>query len=414
MNVLQMSITAGVLIFVITVIRALAINRLPKKTFLVLWGIVLLRLFVPFLWPSSLSFYSVINYSISKQASDMPLRNIIQINPTINATTSFPLWKWLWCIGVLLCALYFIVAYFRCRSQFVNSKLIENDFVTHWLAAHRCNRSLTIRQSNSVSAPLTYGVLHPVILMPMQTDWSDTQNLQYILTHEYIHIRRFDGVAKFVLIAALCIHWFNPLVWAMFVLANRDIELSCDETVMQTFGLTIRSSYALALVGMEETKSAFTPMCNNFSKNATEERVKAIMKLKPPSHLVFFIATLIVVGVTIVFATSATQQTARATFNGQYPSEMFNHQYIEELEQGQHTSDLDPLDVLATFISDYYPDANVSVSDFQLLPGKGDIQAYASDALQTQITINKYQIRTLSGDSVYAWYVSDVVGYFRF
>ncbi len=98
------------------------------------------------------------------------------------------------------------------------------------------------------------------MLLPKTTDWTDEARLRYILTHEFVHIRRFDVLTKLLLVSALCIHWFNPFVWAMYVLFNRDIELSCDETVVRTFGDTIKSAYALTLIGLEEKKSRLTPL----------------------------------------------------------------------------------------------------------------------------------------------------------
>lgn len=99
--------------------------------------------------------------------------------------------------------------------------------------------------------------------------------------------------------------WFNPFAWVMFALANRDIELSCDETVVRTFGETIKSAYALTLIGLEEKKSRLTPLVNNFSKNAIEERIVSIMKIKKTSLLGIFLAFTLVVGTVTVFATNA-------------------------------------------------------------------------------------------------------------
>ena len=87
-----------------------------------------------------------------------------------------------------------------------------------------------------ISSPLTYGILHPVILLPKKLDRNDQAALKYVLTHEYVHIRRFDAITKILFAAVLCIHWFNPLVWVMYVLANRDIELSCDAWVIRMMG----------------------------------------------------------------------------------------------------------------------------------------------------------------------------------
>ena len=102
-----------------------------------------------------------------------------------------------------------------------------------------------------ISSPLTFGVLRPVILVPKKTDWTDETALRYVLEHEFVHIQRFDVLSKLLLIAAVCVHWFNPLVWVMYVLANRDLELSCDETVLRRFGGDIRAAYARVLIRME-------------------------------------------------------------------------------------------------------------------------------------------------------------------
>lgn len=106
---------------------------------------------------------------------------------------------------------------------------VENDASRRWLQAHPLRRTITLRQTDRISSPLTFGLLHPVILMPKETDWDDEASLQFVLEHEFVHIRRLDTAAKLLLITAVCVHWFNPAVWAMYALANRDIELSCDE-----------------------------------------------------------------------------------------------------------------------------------------------------------------------------------------
>src|SRR5699024_8410929 len=98
-------------------------------------------------------------------------------------------------------------------------------------------------------------------------DYTDTRRLKYVLTHELIHIKRFDMLAKYVLVAALCIHWFNPLVWVMYILANRDLELSCDEAVVKTFGENEKSSYANTLISLAESRNRWIPLYSNFSKN---------------------------------------------------------------------------------------------------------------------------------------------------
>jgi len=276
-----MSFSASILILVIIVIRALAINKLPKKTFLAFWAIALLRLLIPFSFQSPFSVYSFLsnNTTVTEAMTGAPAANILPITApiqtpsagiattpatTIPVTPSLSLWAILWIAGVTLCALYFVIAYVKCYMGFQKSAIVQNDFITAWLTEHKIIRPISIRQSSRILSPLTYGVFRPVILTPQKMDWSDEKQLQYILAHEYAHIRRFDTVTKLFLTAALCIHWFNPLVWAMYILSNRDIELSCDEAVVRSFGETIKSSYARILVSMEEKKSAFTPYYNSF------------------------------------------------------------------------------------------------------------------------------------------------------
>lgn len=317
MSLLQMSFAGAVMILAITIIRTLAISLVPKKTFLALWGIAVARLLLPFSLPSMFSVYSLLGSRTPEIATTkvpqisevLPIEAIGQMatmpSATGDTTSAVSVWWPVWAAGVLVCVTVFAVAYWKCRQEFQISLPVENDFIKSWLNTHQQKRPISVRQSNRFSAPLTYGVFRPVILMPTSTDWENTKALQYVLAHEYIHIRRFDSITKLVLIAALCVHWFNPLVWVMYILANRDIELSCDEAVVRLFGENTKAAYARALIRMEETRSGLTPLCNNFSKNAIEERITAIMKIKKASMLSLVLALALIVGVTTAFATSA-------------------------------------------------------------------------------------------------------------
>lgn len=321
MSLLQMSFTGGILILAVIVIRALAINMLPKKAFNALWWISVVRLMIPFSIPSAFSVYSlmgshapgngsqairVLPIGASGQAASMP-------DSITNAVST---WTVVWAAGVLVCAVFFNLAYWKCRKEFQTSIPVGNDFTENWLSVHQQGRRISIRQSGRFSAPLTYGVLHPVILMPTSTKWENTDSLAYVLAHEYVHIRRFDSIRKLVLIVVLCVHWFNPLVWVMYILANRDIELSCDEAVVRFFGENTKAAYARALISMEETRSGLTPLCSSFSKNAIEERITAIMKIKKTTVFSLVLAGFIVVGTATAFATSANAQQAESVGQG--------------------------------------------------------------------------------------------------
>lgn len=317
MSLLHMSFAGAVMILAVTVIRALVIYRVPKKTFLVLWGITLARLLIPFSAPSAFSIYTFFGEK-EPNISNVGDTAVTTLGPAIqegqmttapnyisHSEVAVPIWAIIWAIGALICAVVFSITYWKCYKEFQTSLPIDNDFTRNWLSSHHIKRSIQIRQSELVSAPLTFGILRPVILMPKTTDWNDEKTLQYVLAHEFVHIRRFDTITKLILLIALCVHWFNPFVWVMYVLANRDIELSCDETVLHLFGENTKASYARTLIGMEEIKSGITPLCNNFSKNALEERMTAIMKTKKSTVLSIALAVLIVAGTATAFATSA-------------------------------------------------------------------------------------------------------------
>lgn len=344
MDIFQMSLSASVLIVAVVIIRALTLHKLPKKTFLVLWGVVICRLFLPFSISSRFSFYTgidMVKRMFAERAAVLSPAGIPRIPDMANmpstgepigvvaSATISPI-EIVWLVGMCACALFFIMAYIKCRKEFKTSLPVENDVVTSWLRKHPLRRPVQIRQSDRIKAPLTYGVFHPVILLPKKTDWTDEMRLNVILTHELVHIRRFDTLIKLVLTAAVCVHWFNPLVWVMYVLANRDIELSCDETVVRTFGETIKSAYALTLIGLEEKKSHLTPLVNNFSKNAIEERIVSIMKIKKTSLVGIVLAMVLVVGTTTAFATSAADTDAAA--KNDMPIEKLDRQMNEAAE----------------------------------------------------------------------------------
>ena len=318
MKLLQMSLAGGVMILVITVIRALAIERLPKKTFLALWAAALARLLVPVSLPSALSIYSLLarrapaaaEWTAVPALPDLPVAAETAAAAAAQQTASapaaqVPVWTIVWAVGAAVCAVVFAAAYGRCCREFRASFPVENDVTRRWLQSHPLRRTIAIRQSGRISSPLTFGVLRPVILMPKKTDWTDETALRYVLEHEFVHIQRFDVLSKLLLIAAVCVHWFNPLVWVMYVLSNRDLELSCDETVLRRFGGDVRAAYARVLIRMEAARGGFAPLCNHFGKNAIEERITAIMKTKRITIVSLGLAALLVAGTVTVFATSA-------------------------------------------------------------------------------------------------------------
>ena len=226
---------------------------------------------------------------------------------------SFSIWFVVWFAGMILLAVFFTVSYLRCKVEFRTALPVNNSYVEWRVKKRPLIRRISIRQSDSISTPLTYGIIHPVILMPKQTDWKNAEQLQYIFSHEYVHIYRFDAMTKLIAAYALCVHWFNPFVWVMYILFNRDIELSCDESVIRQFGDKSKSAYSLMLISMEAKKSGLSPLCNNFSKNAIEERITAIMNTKRTTRITLLSACLTVLVTVSLFATSAIASTDSKT-----------------------------------------------------------------------------------------------------
>ncbi len=336
MTLLTMSLQAAVLIAAIIGVRALGKNSLPKATFLVLWLVAVCRLLIPFSISSNFSLYTLFPSTVMPAAQHAaPIeQNLMQapqteILPPTEARynlaaleagmttveagsatveqTVLPISPLLlaWMIGAAAITIFFIVSYVRCYREFKTSLPADNAQALAWLKAHPLRRRVQIRVSDRIASPLTYGILRPVILLPKHTNWADEQSLSYILAHEWVHIRRWDTLWKMLLAAALCVHWFNPLVWVMMVIGNRDLELSCDERVIRLFGQESVSSYALTLLGRQKEQTSFAPLVSHFSRRAVVERINAIMKYKKTSVIAIIVAVVLVMGMTTAFATSA-------------------------------------------------------------------------------------------------------------
>ena len=336
MTLLKMSLSGAVLVCVVAIVRSLAIHRLPKRALLALWWMALARLLLPVSLPSPVSVYTLLesrDYVVSEAytapvpapalpAAPEALPAVSQGNavsspgalaPSPGAVARLQL---VWAVGSVGCALFFALASVRCRREFRTSLPVADRAVQEWLAGHPLRRPVEVRTSDRISAPLTYGILRPVILLPEGFDCGDAAQLGYVLTHEWVHIRRFDGLAKLLIAAAACLHWWNPFVWVLSALFNRDLELACDEEVVRRHGVASRAAYARALITLEERKSGLAPFCSSFNHNAMEERIVAIMKIRNLSTRAAALSAATVFAVGALFATSAAvgvpSQTAHA------------------------------------------------------------------------------------------------------
>lgn len=330
MQILEMEFSGTIMIFVILLSRYFFLHKLPKKTWIVLWILAMLRFLLPFSIPFTFSFYSFMEWNptmvsieekgkkedeflekIDRKKEKETIGNALkkvekaEIEDTKIQEKFFSFFPVFWKVGSVICIIIFMIIYTIAYRDFRFSLPVKNEFTQKWLISHKLIRKISIRQSDCILTPLTYGIFHPVILMPKKTDWERKEQLQYILIHEFIHIRQFDAVIKLLLTITVCMHWLNPFVWLMYIIANRDIELSCDEAVMKYFGEKLKTSYAYTLIAMEERKSSLTAVGNYFSKNPAKERITAIMKYKKSSMIIRSFAVIFVIFISLLFATSA-------------------------------------------------------------------------------------------------------------
>lgn len=318
MNLLQMSISASWLIAAIIILRWFFLNKVPKLLFQIFWGVAAVRLLVPF----SFSFRFNV-HNLMKRFADTAAGPAVKALPdtvsilkpdSISGNINTGLIQavspalFMWAAGAVILSLYLLAVNIKARKCFSTSVPLGNDSIQRYVEQEIGLRRVQVRTSDRIQTPLTYGILRPVILLPKTMGDTNRTVMNYILTHELLHIRRFDYLKKLLLLLIVCMHWFNPLVWLMYILANRDIELACDEGVLQTLGRDLSSEYAFALIAMQE-KLAATVCANSFSRYAIKERIISIMKYKKTSIMAVAAASVLMLGVTTVFASSAKTET---------------------------------------------------------------------------------------------------------
>ena len=251
MDMVQGFLRAGVcgsgMIAAVLVCRALLAKRLPGRVFPLLWGLAAVRLLVPLALASPLSLYALAPRAVAGPVTAGAAA------PAVQTAGGFP-WAAVWGAGTVGTALVFGLRYWRGRRLFAQSLPAEDGRILEWIEEHPLRRRVQARVSDQTDTPLTYGVLRPVILLPGWMTWED--GMDYALLHEYIHIRWMDAGLRLLTALALCVHWWNPLVWAMYLLSETDVELACDREVVRRCGAEHRGGYARALLNLEEKRRA--------------------------------------------------------------------------------------------------------------------------------------------------------------
>lgn len=279
---LQMSLWSAVLIALICAVRAAFLEKIPKRIFRLMWGAVILRMLLPLSLPitkinadAALPERSAV-ITVDTAVYEYNGETVYAVSEAAPADKKpFPFTAVRLGTAALLFAI-FAGVHLRFRLQIRDSLPVSNDCGQRY----GLKRKLRVLVSDRIFSPLTYGIFRPVILLPKNIFSCGERNAEYALKHEIAHIKRFDALYKLLMTAAVCLHWFNPLAWVMLVLAERDLELACDEEVVSGGGS--REDYALALIEMEEKRS-FGALASGFGGSSVTERIKAVMTVPKPS-----------------------------------------------------------------------------------------------------------------------------------
>ena len=292
-KLLNMSLTASVVIVFVLLLRFL-LKKAPKIISYALWGLVLFRLLCPISLESGLSLFGLVHAPVTPSGT---LTSSIEYIPSDLVQTESPsavlpapgmeetapqgveqpaahaaetpvvLAADIWVAGVLGMGLYGVISYLRLRRKLVTaSPLRENIYLV-----------------DGISSPFVLGLLHPKIYLPSSLG---EQELPYIVLHEQHHIRRLDHLVKVLAFVALSLHWFNPLVWLAFVLAVRDMEMSCDEAVIRKMGDGIRADYTASLLSLATGKHTIAGIPLAFGQGDTKGRIRNLANRKKPAFWV--------------------------------------------------------------------------------------------------------------------------------
>lgn len=312
---LKMSISSSILIILTIILRFYAINKLPKKVFVLLWNIAILRLLIPFDLPihygialpmEKMLDSSVGHYNVAKSPSS-PVIMETSREPMINDTVALSLGSatWttiIWVAGMVILLVVFGVLYWKEYQKIQAALPVSKETENYFRSVAEIPNRVKFLVSDRISTPLTIGVLSPKIIFPKIFKLSDCTKIKYVLTHELIHIKRLDNLWKIIIFIVVSVHWFNPFVWIMYGLFNRDVELSCDEKVVTLLGETTKKEYVMTLVDLAEKQHQWSSISNGFGKNAIQERVVAIMKFKKATCISIGCTVFLLAGAITVFA----------------------------------------------------------------------------------------------------------------
>lgn len=303
LQILNMSLSASWLVLAVVALRFL-LKKAPKWVNVLLWGLVAFRLVCPFTLESALSLIpsaEVISPEIMTDATPTITTGIEAVNSYVNpiltetfapepAASANPLQIWipiasiLWCIGMALMLLYTAASYGRLRYRVRMAIRVKGN----------------IYLSEYVDSPFVLGIFKPKIYLPYHMDEPDRT---HVIAHERTHIRRRDHWWKPLGFLLLTVHWFNPVMWAAYILLCRDIELACDERVIKELGTDQRADYSQALLHCSVSHRSIAACPLAFGEVGVKERVKNVLSYKKPAFWVIVLCLVVVVIVSVCFLT---------------------------------------------------------------------------------------------------------------
>ena len=294
-SVLEISWQAGLIALAVIAVRPL-LRRAPRRAVCMLWLLVALRLLLParltvespvsLQQPESppIQAYQELRQQEKAYVSAPPEQRLEMAGPA--AAQGFALLDQLpaiWLTGVGCMALYMALSLLRMRWRLRAAPRIQDN-------VYRCT---------DWSTPFVLGVITPRIYVP---ETVSEQDFPQVLAHERCHIRRWDHVWKPLAFLLLAVNWFNPVLWAAYVLLGRDMERACDEMVLKNADAAQRAAYSRALVACaaQPKMAAVCPLA--FGEVAVKERVKNVLNYKKPAlwAVILLVVAAAIIGVCLL------------------------------------------------------------------------------------------------------------------
>lgn len=278
-EILSMSIDSAWLIAAVIIVRA-AMKKSPMYFRKILWGLVGLRLVVPFSLQSALSLVPKVVPQTTQRVTGQ-ISDVAAVERSISFEDIAP-YVWV-AVGVGF-LIYGIISYIKLRMRIIDSTLVNKN----------------IYQSEKIQSPFVCGFLKPKIYVPCGLD-EETRSC--VLKHEETHIKYLDHIIKAIGFVVLCIHWFNPLVWASYFMLCKDIELSCDESVIKKYDDAQCKAYAKALLdlGVDKVRLSACPIA--FGEVSIKTRIKSVISYKKAGRALIFASLCVCIMVAVCFMT---------------------------------------------------------------------------------------------------------------